>query len=144
MNQTNEIKIILVEDDEGHAELIMDNLKEGGINNEIVHFDNGQKAVDAILSSDNNIFPGEVVMLLDMNLPGLDGIQVLKSLRENEKTKKMPICMLTTTENKTEIQKCYDLGCNNYITKPIEYSEFQDTMKKLGMLFSIVKFPETK
>jgi len=144
MSDKKEIKIIMIEDDQGHAGLIKENLRDAGITNDIIHFDDGQEAVDAILANKDEILPAYAVILLDLNLPGLDGYQILEKLRLNEKTKRTPVCMLTTTEDEREVERCYSLGCNVYVKKPVEYNEFQDAMKKLGIMLSLVKIPKTK
>ena len=142
MQHNNEVRIIMIEDDPGHAGLIRNNLEDVGITNEIIHYDNGKDALDAILSNKDNIEDSNIVILLDLNLPGMDGYQILENLRKNEKTKIIPVCILTSTDNENEIKKCYELGCNAYVTKPLEYTEFQEAMRKLGILFTLVKIPK--
>ena len=152
MNDHNSrsIAILLVEDDHGHARLIEKNLRRAGISNRIYHCDNGQKAVDFLLkeSDPQDEVPLQLVVLLDLILPVLDGYQVLKILKNNERTKRIPIIVLTTTDDSRDVSRCYDLGCNLYITKPIEYittpvefEQFSKTIQILGIFLSIVKTP---
>jgi len=144
------VSILLVEDDRGHARLIEKNLQRAGISNKIIHCDNGQKAVDFLLKerNDQDEGPLQLVVLLDLILPVLDGYQVLKIIKNNERTKRIPVIILTTTDNPDEVSRCYDLGCNLYITKPIEYittpdefNQFTTTIQILGNFLSIVKTP---
>lgn len=136
------VKIILVEDDYGHAKLIERNLRKAGLTNEITHLDDGIKGANYIIEEANKEHNGTMLVLLDLNLPGLDGGQVLKIIREHKNSKKIPVIMLTTTDNSEEISKCYELGCNIYVTKPVEYEEFAQAIKNLGFFLSIVKLPE--
>lgn len=133
------VKIIIVEDDLSHAKLIIKNLKRAGVNNEITHLDNGQKVIDYF----NNNYQSDChyLILLDLNLPILNGYEVIKNIRSNAFTKNIPIIVLTTTDNPEEIEHCYSLGANLYLTKPIIYNDFVDAIKKLGLMLSIVKLP---
>src|SRR4030067_3076490 len=116
------ITILLVEDDPGHALLIEKNLRRANITNAIVKFDNGQKALD-FLFKDEGGFREPLLILLDLNLPVLDGYQVLKTIRNDERTKRIPVVVLTTTHNPHEVARCYEHGCNLYVTKPGEDEE---------------------
>lgn len=149
-NPPSTISILLVEDDHGHARLIEKNLRRAGISNTIHHCDDGQKAVDFLLKERNDPDEGplQLVVLLDLILPVLDGYQVLKIIKNNERTKRIPVIVLTTTDDPREVSRCYDLGCNLYITKPIEYittpdefAHFSATIQILGNFLSIVKTP---
>lgn len=130
------IKILLVEDDPGHARLIEKNLRRGGIANEIVFFDNGQGLLDYL---ENGI--GRLLILLDLNLPVMDGYQVLLRLKSGECTRKIPVIILTTTDIPQEVSKCYELGCNLFITKPVQYDELCNAVRNLAILLSIMKIP---
>jgi CheY-like chemotaxis protein len=140
------VMILLVEDDAGHAVLIEKNLRRGGIANSIVKMDTGRKAVDFLFkqgefSADTN--PSPVMILLDLNLPDLDGYQVLKIIKCDDRTKHIPVVILTTTDNPQEVARCYELGCNVYMSKPVEYDSFSDAVRRLGLFLSIVKTPES-
>jgi CheY-like chemotaxis protein len=139
------VTILLVEDDEGHAFLIEKNLRRAGIVNTIVKVDNGQKAVDFLFKSGDysrDETPTPLLILLDLNLPILSGEQVLKIIKNDARTKQIPIVVLTTTDNPHEVLRCYELGCNVYVTKPVEYDKFSDAIRILGLFLAIVKVPE--
>jgi CheY-like chemotaxis protein len=145
MGTQQPVIILLVEDDPGHALLIEKNLRRAGISNEIVVLDTGQKAVDYLLKEgtyQDALHPLPPLILLDLNLPVLDGYQVLKRIKNDERTRKIPVIVLTTTDNPHEVSRCYELGCNVYITKPVEYDQFSDAIRTLGLFLSIVKVPE--
>ena len=138
------VTILLVEDDPGHARLIEKNLRRSNITNQIMIFGNGQQALDYLFTSgeyteDHPHWP--VLMLLDLNLPGLDGYQVLKRMKQDERTKRIPVIILTTTDDAHEVVKCYDLGCNVYITKPVDYTQFSEAIRKIGLFLSVVTVP---
>jgi CheY-like chemotaxis protein len=136
------IKILLVEDDAGHARLIEKNLRRAGIVNEIVFVNNGQSALDYLNKNFSEQGSHEcMLILLDLNLPGLNGYEVLERIKSDERTKKIPVVILTTTDVPQEIARCYELGCNIFITKPVQYDEFCTSIRSLGLLLSIVKVP---
>jgi CheY-like chemotaxis protein len=141
MDHQEHVTILLVEDDPGHALLIEKNLRRAGIANSIIKLDDGQKTVDFIFrkvaSNENDQAP--FIILLDLNLPVLSGYQVLQAIKSDERTKNIPVVILTTTDNPHEISRCYELGCNVYITKPVEYEQFSDAIRKLGLFLSIVR-----
>lgn len=147
MENQQPVTILLVEDDPGHAVLIEKNLRRAGIANSFVKLDNGQKAVDFLFKTGDylgNDQPAPPLILLDLNLPVLDGYQVLKIIKSDPRTKSIPVVVLTTTDNPHEVSRCYELGCNVYVTKPVEYDTFCDAIRKLGLFISIIKVPETK
>lgn len=142
MNKINDITIVLVEDDPGHAKLIERNLRRALIKNPIITIENGRKALDFIFDKDDKKRKAELdslLILLDLNLPEVDGYQVLKELKSKESTKHIPVIVLTSTEDQNEINRCYQLGCNVFITKPVDYSQFADAITKLGLFVLIVK-----
>jgi CheY-like chemotaxis protein len=145
MDDPMTVLILLVEDDDGHARLIEKNLRRGGINNRILHLVNGREAIDFLFKQGRfagNAEPDPLLMLLDMNMPELDGCQVLQRIKSDDRTRKIPVIMLTTTDNPQEVARCYELGCNVYITKPVEYVAFSEAIRNLGMFLSIVKVPD--
>jgi len=144
MNDANLLTLVLVEDDPGHALLIEKNLRRAGIANNIVKLDDGQKAVDFLFRQgeyQGDGHPEPFLILLDLNLPVLSGYQVLQAIKNDARTKTIPVVILTTTDNPHEISRCYELGCNVYIAKPVEYADFSEAIKKLGLFLSIVRVP---
>jgi CheY-like chemotaxis protein len=144
MSNSLQVTIVMIEDDEGHAKLIEKNLRRAGIMNEIVHLDNGRKAADYLLGKGEyttNRPAAPMLILLDLNLPELDGFQILEAIKKDELTKLIPVIILTTTDNPREVERCYALGCNVYVTKPVEYEAFADSIRKLGLLLAVVKVP---
>jgi CheY-like chemotaxis protein len=136
--------ILLVEDDPGHVLLIEKNLRRACVLNEIINLDDGGKAVDYLFGEgeyagqDN---PAPLLILLDMNLPVLSGLQVLERIKADERTRRIPVVMLTTTDSPHEIDRCYDLGCNIYIVKPVNYVKFSEAIRNLGLFLSTVRTP---
>lgn len=133
-----EVTILLVEDDAGHARLIEKNLRRSKIKNEIIAVSDGQQALDYVWGDE---CPSPLLVLLDLNLPVLDGYQVLECLKADERTKRTPVIILTTTDDSREMSRCYDLGCNVYVTKPVDYQQFCEAIRKLGLFLSVVAIP---
>ena len=139
-----EVTIVMIEDDEGHARLIEKNVRRAGVNNPIVPFADGNSALDFILGKERT---GEgnknnyLLILLDLNLPDMSGIDILEKIKSNPHTKRLPVVILTTTDDEGEIQRCYDLGANLYITKPVEYDSFANAIRQLGLFFSVMQIP---
>lgn len=146
MNQdAKPVTIIMIEDDEGHARLIEKNIRRAGVNNELIPFVNGASALQYLLGPDGS---GEVssrrqlLVLLDLNLPDMAGVEVLTKIKNNSHLKRTPVVVLTTTDDSREIQNCYDLGANVYITKPVNYDGFSNAIRQLGLFFSVIQVPE--
>lgn len=136
-----EVKILIAEDDDGHAELIKDSLREAGVTNEIVRFCDGQEALDFIMSNPD-LEKHPCLLLLDIRMPRLDGVDVLRRLKSDDRTRNMPVIMLTTTDDPREIRQCYELGCNVYVTKPVDYQKFSEVMNRLGLFLVIIQLPD--
>ncbi|HEY4167963.1 MAG TPA: response regulator [Reyranella sp.] len=140
------VTIVMIEDDEGHARLIEKNIRRAGVNNEIMPFENGTAALDYLFGKDGS---GEdsahrhLLILLDLNLPDMTGVDILARLKSNVHLKRSPVVVLTTTDDSREIQRCYDLGANVYITKPVNYEGFANAIRQLGLFFSVMQVPET-
>jgi CheY-like chemotaxis protein len=140
-----EVTILLVEDDPGHARLIQKNLRRSNINNEIVALTDGQQAVDYLFAQGQYAGqkrPSPLLVLLDLNMPVLDGYQVLERMKASEQTKRIPVVILTTTDDAREVERCYNLGCNVYITKPVDYEQFAEAIRKIGLFLSVVTIPD--
>ena len=141
---TKPVTIIMIEDDEGHARLIERNIRRSGVNNEIVPFTNGTAAVNYLFGGDGSGIDhkGEALLiLLDLNLPDMTGIDILRRVKENKYLKCAPVVVLTTTDDSQEIKRCYELGCNVYITKPVNYESFANAIRQLGLFFSVIQVP---
>ncbi len=141
------VGIVMIEDDEGHARLIERNIRRAGVNNELTAFTNGTEALAYLLGPDGS---GEVsagkqlLVLLDLNLPDMTGISILEKIKSNQHTRRSPVIVLTTTDDAREIQRCYDLGANVYITKPVDYENFANAIRQLGLFFAVMQVPETQ
>jgi len=136
--------LVMIEDDDGHAKLIMKNLKRSGIGNNIVHFRDGASALNHFFGKSNvHLNHEKTLVLLDLNLPEVDGYELLSRLKSEARTRMIPVIVLTTTDNPREIDRCYALGCNVYLTKPVEYDNFTDAIQKLGLMLAVVKVPHT-
>ena len=143
---TQPVTIIMIEDDDGHARLIERNIRRSGVNNDIIPFTNGTAALDYLFGKDSDglAHKGEALLiLLDLNLPDMTGIDILKQIKENKYLKASPVVVLTTTDDSQEIKRCYELGCNVYITKPVNYESFANAIRQLGLFFSVIQVPPT-
>lgn len=139
------VTIIMIEDDAGHARLIEKNIRRAGVNNEIRPFVTGTEALDYLLGSDGSgqQHRGEALLiLLDLNLPDMSGVDILQKVKQSTDLHRAPVVVLTTTDDRREIQRCYDLGCNVYITKPVDYEQFAQAIRQLGLFFTVMQVPE--
>lgn len=145
-NEGKPVTIIMVEDDEGHARLIEKNIRRAGVNNEIKPFADGSSALNYVLGPDGSgkgAIGRQMLILLDLNLPDMTGVDILRKVKSNPHTKTTPVVVLTTTDDEREIKRCYDLGANVYITKPVDYENFSNAIRQLGLFFSVIQVPET-
>jgi CheY-like chemotaxis protein len=141
----NPVTILLIEDDPGHARLIEKNVRRAGVNNTIVPFTDGTSALEHLFGLDaagRRKVALPVLVLLDLNLPDMSGTDILARIKADELTRRAPVIVLTTTDDKQEIQRCYDLGCNVYITKPVEYESFAVAIRQLGLFLAVMQVPE--
>jgi CheY-like chemotaxis protein len=137
------VNIVMIEDDEGHARLIERNIRRAGISNAIRHYSDGTSALEYLFNgTDGPMLNGPALVLLDLNLPDMSGIDILTKIKSEPHLKRTPVVVLTTTDDKVEIQRCYDLGCNVYITKPVNYESFADAIRQLGLFLSVIQVPE--
>lgn len=140
------VTILMIEDDEGHARLIEKNIRRAGVLNEIIPFADGTSAIAHLFGPDGSgrAHQGRALLvLLDLNLPDMTGVEILGRIKQNEHLKRSPVVVLTTTDDRTEIQRCYDLGANVYVTKPVNYENFANAIRQLGLFFSVIQVPES-
>ena len=143
MNENRSVSIVMIEDDEGHARLIEKNIRRAGIMNAITHFTDGTTALDYLFNhADGPALNGPALVLLDLNLPDMSGTDILAKIKSEPALKRTPVVVLTTTDDKVEIQRCYDLGCNVYITKPVNYESFAQAIRQLGLFLSVIQVPD--
>jgi CheY-like chemotaxis protein len=137
----------MIEDDEGHATLIERNIRRAGVGNEIIPFTNGTAALEFLLGKDGSGAANagkSMLILLDLNLPDMGGVDILAKIKANPHIKLSPVVILTTTDDQREIQRCYDLGANVYITKPVDYEGFANAIRQLGLFFSVMQVPASE
>src|SRR5688572_30045457 len=140
----NEPTILIVEDDEGHAILIRENLEMAGLKNPIRHFRDGQAILDFFFDRSGQALStpdGTYLLLLDIRMPKIDGIEVLRRLKSDPELRKLPVIMLTTTDDTREVERCHTLGCNVYIQKPVDYDRFAEAIRRLGLFVSLLIVP---
>jgi CheY-like chemotaxis protein len=141
----DEVVILLTEDDSGHATLIKRNLKRTGIQNPILHFNDGQQILD-YLNCTNQTPAWEdgtpFIMLLDIRMPKVNGFEVLKRVKNNPELQNIPIIIISTSDNPHMMERCRELGCLNYIVKPIDYSNFTRVIKQLGQYIQMMNVPK--
>ena len=144
MNAHRPVTIVMVEDDEGHARLIEKNIRRAGISNDIKHFLDGGAALTYLFEApEGPALNGPALILLDLNLPDMSGTDILTRIKADDSPlRRTPVVVLTTTDDAREIQRCYDLGCNVYITKPVNYENFADAIRQLGLFLSVIQVPE--
>ena len=145
MNQ--EVVILVAEDDDGHAGLICKNLTRAGISNKVIRFQDGQEVVDFLFRRGKGPHREPdvaYVMLLDIRMPKLDGTEVLRAVKSDEELKKIPVIMITTTDDPREVELCHSLGCSSYVTKPVEYDTFVHAIRQVGLFLTIVQVPKVK
>ncbi len=138
--QSSPVNILMAEDDDGHALLIQRALRDAGLINPILRFRDGQEILDHLQGPNVALEKGQTyLLLLDIQMPRMDGVEVLRILKANPGLKDIPVIMLTTTDDPREVQRCYELGCNWYITKPVEFASFVETLNRMGLFIQVVK-----
>jgi CheY-like chemotaxis protein len=137
------VNIVMIEDDEGHARLIEKNIRRAGVTNPVRHFTDGTSALQFLFDApDGPAKNGPALVLLDLNLPDMSGTDILTRMKSEGPLKRTPVVVLTTTDDKVEIQRCYDLGANVYITKPVNYEAFSQAIRQLGLFLSVIQLPD--
>ncbi len=138
------VTILIAEDDDGHAELIRDLLEEVGVRNLTHRFRDGQEVLDYLAAhGDPQPQVGHrYLLLLDIRMPRVNGVEVLRRLKADPRLKDIPVIMLTTSDSPREIQECYHLGCSCYVAKPVEFGRFAEVLRQLGLFLMIVHLPK--
>ena len=139
-----EVTVLLAEDDDGHATLIERNLKRAGLTNEIIRLKDGEETLDFLFQRGESprLKNGKSYMLLlDIRMPKVDGVEVLRQIRADQKLRTMPVIMLTTMDDPREVERCHALGCSSYIHKPVNYDKFVEAVRQLGLFLSVVEVP---
>lgn len=138
------VTILIADDDAGHARLIEKNLQRGGFAHGVLRFQNGQEILNFLFQRDSSsiLVPnGSYLLLLDIRMPKVDGIEVLKQIKADPKIRRLPVLMLTTTDDPVEIARCHSLGCNNYIVKPVDYDQFSNAIQQLASFVGLLQVP---
>jgi CheY-like chemotaxis protein len=144
MTQTTEINVLIAEDDDGHALLIQEHLEDAGVHNPIRRFRDGAEAWDFLAGE--GVGPQRAkrdaekayLLLLDIRMPRMDGVEVLRRIKAHAELHALPVIMLTTTDDPREVAECYALGCNSYVTKPVNFADFSEVIKRLGLFISVI------
>ena len=145
----NSVEVLLVEDNINDAELTIRELKKHNMANNLVHVKNGEEALDFIFATGPYANSREIhysprVVLLDIQMPKVNGIEVLQKIKSDERTRSLPVVMLTSSKEDPDIQKCYDLGANSYIVKPVNFESFAQAIKNLGFYWLLLNQPPVK
>jgi len=144
MSEDQAITLLVVEDDPGHARLIERNLRLAHLPYDIVLLRDGQAALDYVFQVREEGVAGSPLpslILLDLNLPGCSGVQILTRLKNDIHTQYIPVIVFTTTDDPHEIEQCYALGCNVYLTKPVVYDQFVEVIRQLSWLLVTIAIP---
>jgi CheY-like chemotaxis protein len=138
------LSVLIAEDDEGHATLMQRNLRRGGLLAEFVHLHDGQELIDYMYRREawaHRHLHGQLAMLLDLNMPRLSGFDVLQRLKTDRTFARIPIFVLTTTDDPAEIDRCYGLGAAACLIKPVDYGAFGAMVQRLAEFLMTVELP---
>lgn len=146
MNQEpNKVEILLVEDNMNDAELIIRALRKVNLANHLVHVKDGAEALDFIFAkgefSNREIKKTPRVILLDIKMPRVDGIEVLRQIKANEETKLIPVVIMTSSKEEQDIIKSYQLGVNSFVVKPVDFKDFAKAVSELGLYWVLTNHP---
>ena len=146
MNMTKEVIVLIADDDPGHVRLIEKNLTRAGLHNSIQRFQNGQDILDFLFGrgSRKRAKEASYLLLLDIRMPQVDGVEVLRQIKADAELRKIPVIVLTTTDDPREVEHCHALGCSNYVVKPVDYEKFAEAIKQFGLFIALVQVPEVR
>lgn len=136
--------ILIAEDDEGHAILMRQNLALAGLDNPVEHFRDGQAILDFLFQKGAGrvrTSGGSYLVVLDIRMPKVDGVEVLRRIKADPGLRKLPVIMLTTTDDAREVARCHELGCSSYLQKPVDYDKFAEVMRRLGLFIMLMQMP---
>ena len=136
--------ILITDDDDGHAFLIEDNLRRSGVNAPFLRFSDGQEVLDFLFGRTTEpLFEHDhpYLLLLDIRMPKVDGVAVLRQIKADANLRKLPVIMVTTTDDPREVDRCHDLGCSVYLQKPVSYDGFASAITKLGQFVELLQLP---
>jgi CheY-like chemotaxis protein len=139
-----EVTVLLAEDDEGHALLIKRNLKRAGLECAILHFGDGEQILNFLMRRGHGPHRKagmRYVALLDIRMPKVDGVEVLRRLKADDELRKLPVIMVTTANDPRDVEQCHHIGCSTYLTKPVDYDRFVDAIVHLGQFLKSVEIP---
>ncbi|MBW8039974.1 MAG: response regulator [Planctomycetes bacterium] len=140
--------ILIAEGDKRHYELIRKNLLRAGICNKMLCLADGQEIQNFLFDMDNGSKGEhdnqEYILLLDLNIPGVDGVEVLEKIKKDTKLKKIPVIILTAADDQDIIERCHDLGCSTYVVKPAKSEDFEETVQNIGHFLSVVEITSIK
>jgi len=138
----NSVEILLVEDNENDAELALRALRKNNMANSIIHIKDGPEALDYVFAEGDYVHRGieniPGIILLDLKLPKLSGLEILEKIKSDDRTKMIPVIMLTSSKEEPDIANAYKLGANSYIVKPVEFDRFTDAMKNVGYYWMLI------
>ncbi|MBN1600347.1 MAG: response regulator [Chitinispirillaceae bacterium] len=136
--------ILLAEDDEAQAIIVKRNLKNAGISNKIIHFWHGGEILDFLKKEalSNHPIDTSYLILLDIRMPVINGKEALQQIKEDAYLRKIPVIMLTTSDDPDDISYCYENGCSAYIAKPVTYDKFKVAINNLGLFIKVVSVPK--
>lgn len=144
-NEAREVEILLVEDNPTDAELCIRALKKNNLANNLVWVKDGAEALDFLFAAgaygDRDILSPPKVVLLDLRLPKVDGMEVLRKVKQDERTQAIPVVVLTSSKEDRDVVDSYKLGVNSYISKPVEFDAFAKTVSELGLYWLLVNRP---
>ena len=142
MDKLNEVEIMLVEDNPYDAELTLRALKNKGLANKLLTFPDGVEALDFLFGAGEyagrNLAVRPKVILLDLKLPRINGLEVLEKIRADERTKTIPVVILTSSQEESDIVRGYDLGVNSYMVKPVDFDKFFQAVEELGLYWLLL------